>query len=335
MKLVKFTTIGLCALVLFTGCKKKEVEKEEVREELVKTTVLQKSEVARVLDLSTTLEGYETMSIAPSLTGRIEHIYVEVGARVSAGTNLVRMDQQQYNNAKLSVSNLQLELSRMEALRESGSVSQQALDQTKLGYDQACESLKFLETNTFVKARYPGVISAKNYEDGELYSGQAILTLTQINVLRAYVNIPENYFPLVKKGMNVDITTSIYPDKVFPATIEIVHPTIDAASHTFKVKLKIPNGNELLRPGMYANTTMALGKAEAMVVPYQSVQKLIGSNERYVYLNENGVAKRVFVKLGQRFDDRIEVIADEITEGVEIVTTGAERLVDGVKLKFN
>ena len=77
---------------------------------------------------------------------------------------------------------------------------------------------------------------------------------------------------------------------------------------------------------------LAMGQAEAIVVPYQSVQKLTGSNDRYIFLDKDGVAKRVFVQLGQRFDQDIEIISDEIAEGDRIVTVGQAKLVDGSKL---
>ena len=323
---------------LAVSCKQKDTAKQQtaqVREELVETTVLRPVEVMRTIDVSTTLEGWQKMSVAPGVTGRIEHIFVDVGSRVARGSNLVRMDQQQYNTTKLTFANLALELSRLEALVASGAVSQQTYDQTKLSYDQTKESLRFLEENTYVKAQFSGVISAKNYEDGELYSGQAILELTQINTLKALMAIPETYYPLVKAGMKVDVRSEIYPDTVFPATIEIVYPTIDASSHTFNVKVRVPNGDERLRPGMYVHTSLEMGKSTALLMPYQSVQKLTGSNERYVYINDGGVAKRVFVQPGQRFDDKIEVVADEIAEGVEVVTTGAEKLIPGCKLKIS
>ena len=331
----KVSLFLLCALVALTGCKFKPQMEELPREELVEVAPLAQSTIERVLSLSTTLEGFQKMDIAPSVTGRIEHIYTEVGTRVATGSNLVRMDQNQYNTTKLTYANLQQELARMEALVATGAVSQQTYDQTKLSFDQTAESLRFLEENTYVKAKFPGVISAKNYEDGELYSGQAILTLTQISVLKALVNVPESYYPLVHKGMNVDIICDIYPGEVFPATIDIVYPTIDPSSHTFQVRVRIPNSGERLRPGMYAYTKLALGQAEATLIPYQSVQKLTGSNERYIYVNDNGVARRVFVRLGERYDDRIEVNSDEINPGDEVVVTGAEKLVDGIKLKIN
>ncbi|MBQ0123604.1 MAG: efflux RND transporter periplasmic adaptor subunit [Bacteroidales bacterium] len=332
MKSAKYLLFAL-ALASVAACGPKQESKSvESRTEPVETTVLNKKTISRILEFSTTLQGYQTVNIAPSLTGKIEHIYVEVGANVKQGDMLVRMDQNQYNTTKLTYTNLTIEMQRMESLKESGAVAAQTYDQTKLSYDQICESFAFLEKNTFVKAPFSGVISAKNYEDGELYSGQPILVLTQISTLKALVNIPETYFPLVKAGMKLNITSDIYPEMNFPATIEIVYPTVDPASHTFQAKLKIANGSYKLRPGMYVKTTMTMGQADTFVVPYQTVLRLTGSNERYIYVDDNGVAKRVFVELGQRFDEDVEIISDEITEGTKVVTKGEARLVDGVKL---
>lgn len=336
MKLIKFTVLSAALFALVAcGPKQEEVQGEKVRKEVVKVEPLKKTEISRVVEFSTSLQGYEIMSIAPSVTGKIEHIYVEIGDKVKSGDMLVRMDQMQLNTTKLTYANLATNMERMESLHEAGSISQQNYDQAKLNYEQTKENLDFLQENTFVKARFNGVISAKNYEDGELYSGQPILVLTQIEKLRAYINIPEQFFPKVKAGMKVDIVSDIYPGQVFQGTIEVVHPTIDAATHTFQVKVRIPNGKDLLRPGMYVRTSMSMGKENTIVVPYQSVLKLIGSNERYVYVNDKGVAKRVFVELGQRFDDKIEISGEGIHEGVELVTVGQAKLVEGVQLTIS
>ena len=331
MKLSKFLLI-VPFVMAAAACGPKQESSQSERIEPVETTALKLKNISRVLDFSTTLEGYQTINVAPSITGKIEHIYVEVGANVKKGDMLVRMDQNQYNTTKLTYTNLTIEMQRMESLKESGAVAAQTYDQTKLSYDQIVESFAFLEKNTFVKAPFSGVISAKNYEDGELYAGQPILVLTQIGTLKALINIPETYFPLVKAGMKVDIQSDIYPGETFPASIEIVYPTIDAASHTFQAKLKIANGSYKLRPGMYVKTSMMMGQADTFVVPYQTVLRLTGSNERYIYVNDGGVAKRVFVTLGQRFDQDVEIISDEISEGTQVVTLGEARLVDGVKL---
>jgi RND family efflux transporter MFP subunit len=325
----------LAAAVAVTACGGKQTQQVmEQRAQLVETAPLAVSDISRELEFSTTLQGWQTLNVAPSLTGKIEHIYVEVGTTVGAGANLVRMDQNQYTTTKLTYTNLGVEMQRMESLRESGAVSQQVYDQTRLSYEQTKETLEFLEKNTYVKAPFAGVISAKNYEDGELYSGQPILVLTQIYTLKALISIPENYYPNVKKGMAVTLSSEIYPGETFPATIDIVYPTVDPASHTFQARLRIPNSALKLRPGMYVKTKMSMGMARAMVVPYQSVLKLTGSNDRYIFLDDGGVAKRVFVKLGQRFDENIEIISDELQEGDRLVVVGQAKLVDGSKLNI-
>jgi len=319
--------------VLAAACGGKQTEQQmEQRVEQVETAALALSEISRELEFSSTLEGWQTLNVAPSLTGKIEHIYTEVGTTVGAGTMLVRMDQNQYTTTKLTYANLGVELQRMESLRESGAVSEQVYDQTRLSYEQTKESLDFLEKNTFVRAPFSGVISARNYEDGELYSGQPILVLTQIHTLKALIAIPEGYYPNVKKGMQVEIVSDIYPGQVFPATIDIVYPTVDPASHTFQARLRIPNSGLKLRPGMYVKTRLSLGMARALVVPYQSVLKLTGSNDRYVFVDDGGTARRVFVELGQRFDENIEIISDQLHEGDRLVVVGQAKLVDGSKI---
>ena len=221
------TSVLILAVTVMAACGGKSENRQATttkkEAEKVKVQTLQNERIAKRLELSSTLEGYETMNISPSITGHIEHIYVQVGSRVQKGSMLVRMDQTQLNTTRINLNNTKTELDRVAALKASGSISQQVYDQTKAGYDQLVETERFQNENTFVKAQFAGVISAKNYEDGEMYTGAPILTLTQISRLKAIINIPETYYPLVKQGMKVDVYSDIYPDKDFPATIEIVY----------------------------------------------------------------------------------------------------------------
>jgi membrane fusion protein (multidrug efflux system) len=328
----------LIIAILVLGCnsnKKQDstsINETENKPATVSVEEINKQLSAHNVSYSTTLEGYEQVNLAPSVMGRISRIFVDVGDNVTKGENLFTMDENQYNTAKLNYTNLKTEMERVEQLIKSGSISQQIYDQTKLQLEQMEENLKFLEQNTFVKAPFSGVISAKNYEENEIFANMPVLILTQINVLKALVNVPESYYPLVKRGMNVEIISNLYPNDIFNGTVEIVYPTIDPITHTFKMKIKIPNNGNKLRPGMYTNVNMALGEIQTVIVPYQSVLKVQGSNDRYIFINDNGVAKRINVTLGQRFDDKIEIFANEDLQGLSLVVEGQAKLLEGTKL---
>ena len=148
------------------------------------------------------------------------------------------------------------------------------------------------------------------------------------------MNLSEQYFLSVKKGTPVELKSNIFPDRTFNGMVNIVYPTIDPASRTFTVEVKIPNKDEALRPGMYGTINFFIGETETVVVPALAVLKLQGANNRYVFLNKEGKAKRVDVTLGRRFEDQVEVISNEIGEGDELVVVGQGRLVDGSLLSI-
>ncbi len=331
---IKISMLMLAVIALLNACtpKAEKKQEEEIRVENVKTAVLETQEIARKIDFSTTLEPYNKVMVAPTMAGRIDKIHVEVGSKVQANQLLVEMDKTTYLQTKVSFDNLAVDFQRISTLYNSGNIAQQTYDQTKAQYESLKTNVQNLERNTFLRAPFSGVIAAKNYENGELYAGTPILLLVDMANLKAHINIPESYYPSIKEGMNVAITSDVFTDKEFKGIIEIVSPVIDATTHTFQVQIKISNAGGVLRPGMFARIGVDFDKINAKVVPYQAVLKLQGSNERYVYVNNNGVAKRVKVQMGKRYDDKIEILSDELKEGDQLVVVGQARLVDGVKV---
>jgi RND family efflux transporter MFP subunit len=337
MKQLNVVLIALMAgATVFTSCsggKKQDMTKSEDQLENVRVMTLASKQIDRELDFSANLQAVEEVNLVPVSPGRIEKIKVEVGTRVSKGQILVIMDQTSLQQAKIQIENLENDFKRYEALKNTGAISQQVYDQTLAQLNVQKKSLSFLQSNTTIKAPFSGVISAKNYEDGEMYTGaKPILTLVQMNSLKTFINVPESYYPLIKKGMKANVKSDIYPDKTFTATVFNIAPTINPATRAFEVELRIPNAGETLKPGMFGQVTLAMGNTNAMVVPYQSVLKLQGSSQRYIFINKDGVADRYDVKLGQRFDDQVEIICDSINAGDQLVVAGQARLVDGDKL---
>lgn len=343
--MIKNVILSTLAIAVLAGCSgKKDAEKDaNVVEPIpVKVQKLEKEDIARTLDYTASLEADEQVYYAPAATGRIEKIYVEVGDRIKKGQLLVEMDRTQLHQAEVQLKNLETEYNRAKLLNETQSISKQAYDAAVTQYEVAKANVDFLKENTKMLAPFNGVVTGKYFENGEVYSGGAfggaskpsIIAIEKINPLKAYVNLSEQYFLSVKKGTKVELKSSLYPDRVFNGTVSIVYPTIDPASRTFTVEIKIPNEDEALRPGMYGTINFFIGNTETVVAPAIAVLKLQGANDRYVFVNKDGKAKRVAVRLGKRFEDKIELISDEIQEGDELIVVGQGRLVDGSPLQI-
>ena len=308
----------------------------------VRTQILENTSLARTLDYTANLIAFKEINYAPASPGRIDKIYVEVGARIRKGQVLVEMDKTQLVQAQTQYETAKSSFQRVDTLYQMGSLSEQQYEQTKAQYDMAKSSYEFLVDNTTLTAPISGIVTGKYYENGELYSGApntmagkaAVLTLMQINPLKAIVNISQSNYPDVKEGMKVEIKSEIFPDQVFEGSVYKVYPVIDAATRTFKTELMIRNPKEALRPGMYAEISIQLRDEETLVVPSLAVLKQEGTNNRYVFLYEKGIAKRVDVTLGKRYDDRVEISGEGITEGAELIIEGQANLLSGTEVKI-
>ena len=338
--MIKNVILSARAIAVLAGCSgKKDSDKDtSVVEAIpVKVQKLEKENIARTLDYTANLQADEQVYYAPAATGRIEKIYVEVGDRIKKGQLLVEMDRTNLQQAEVQLKNLETEYNRAKMLNETQSISKQAYDAAVTQYEVAKSNVDFLKENTRMLAPFNGVVTGKYFENGEVYTGAAfggaskpsIIAIEKINPLKAYVNLSEQYFLSVKKGTKVELKSSLYPDRIFEGQVSIVYPTIDPASRTFTVEVKIPNDDEALRPGMYGTINFFIGNTETVVVPAIAVLKLQGANDRYVFINKDGKAKRVSVNLGKRFEDKIELISHEIQEGDELIVVGQGRVIDG------
>jgi len=263
-----------------------------------------------------------------------------VGSRVSKGQVLVEMDKTQLVQARTQLANARYNYRSIDTLYQLGSISEQQYEQAKTQYEVAKSNAEFLEDNTTLESPINGIVTGKYYENGEMYSGApntpagkaAVVSLMQINPLKAVVNVSQTYFPQIKEGMEAEITTDIYPDKIFDGNIYKVYPTIDKSTRTFQIEVLVKNNKELLRPGMFAKIEIELQEDEALLVPAISVLKQEGTNNRYIFLNNNGTAKKVAVQIGKRYDEKIEINASELQVGDQLVVEGQANLMDGTKL---
>ncbi|MDD4107232.1 MAG: efflux RND transporter periplasmic adaptor subunit [Prolixibacteraceae bacterium] len=349
MKQIKIFVLALTALtVLINSCspenKKDETSQtQNIREkEAVRVMELNIQTVARSVEYPATLEAYEEVHMVPASPGRIEEIYVETGDRVTKGTPLVQMDRTQLHQAEIQLKNIEVDFRRLDTLAKYGSIAQQQYDQLKAQYEVAKSNVDFLRENTRLLAPFNGVISGRYFEPGEMYSGTpntlagkaAVLSIVQIDRLKAIVSMSEKYYPMVKNGMETSVTSDMYEGKNFTGKVLRKHPTINPVDRTFTVEILLSNRENLLRPGMFSRVTFDLDEEEAILLPSMAVLKLQGSNDRYLFVYENGTARRISVTIGKRYDDNIEVFSDELEPGDQIIINGQARLLDGMKVEL-
>ena len=308
----------------------------------VKVTTLSKTKIARTIDYTATVLPFEEVNMAPSTPGRIDKIYIEEGEKVNKGDKLFLMDRTQLYQLKLQLSSLTKDLSRLDTLLKSGSAKQQQYDQMKTQYDVTKTNVDFMEENTLMKAPFTGVVTGKYFENGEIYSGapttqsgrSAVVTVMQVNLLKVNVSISEQYYPLIKKGMKAEITADVYKNEKFKGDVYRISPTISSSTRSFNVELKLPNRNDLLKPGMFVRVSMDLGEVETFVVPANTVLVQEGTNIRFVFVARTSTAERIEVTIGKRFDDQLEIISSNIKEGDMLITEGQAKLINGDKIEI-
>lgn len=346
-KSLTYLAVGIVAMPVLTSCggDGQETQTDAEVESLVRVDTIRTVDVDRKIEYTANLEANEQVYYAPTLTGtRIKRIHVEVGDHIKKGQLLVEMDANSLTQQELQLQNIETEYNRAVKLMETGSISQQNYDKAVTSYEVAKKAIETLKENTRLVSPFNGVVTGKYMEEGELYSGGAlggaskpsIISIEEINPVKAIVNISEQYYLEVKKGMNVSMKTDVYGSREFPGRVNIVYPSIDPKSRTFSVELLFANASEELRPGMYGTITFSTGKARTILVQSLAVLKVQGSNDRYLFLAKDGRAKRVSVKIINRYDDKVEVqpLDGEIADGDLIVTTGQAKLVDGRKLNI-
>lgn len=326
--------LAACSALLFVACSGEKENTEQAEEEtvqLVKVARVTEQAVPQVVSYTATIEPYKRNLISSSLPNRIKKIYVEVGDHVKAGQKLVDLDRSNLAQQKLQLDNLELEYNRVKELFAVGGASQQQVDQMRTQYETAKTSYENLDENTVLVSPTNGVVTARNYDNGDLATG-AILTVMQIQPVKVEVNISESDFTKVKLGMPVDVNVEVYGDEVFKGKVSLIHPTIDPATRTFVTEINIPNGDNRIRPGMFARVNIDFGNVNRVVVPDQAVVKRSGSGDRFVYVYKDGKVSFNQVQLGRHMDTSYELISG-VENGSEVVIAGQSRLKDDAPVK--
>lgn len=342
MKTIFRTIIVAGTVILAVSCgnnAKKTETAVTMAEDVAPSVAVAKVAVREVPQMATytsTVQPYVKNNIAPQSGNRIKAIKADVGDFVSKGQVLAEMDQIQLQQAELQMKNKEVEYERLKGLYEAGGLSKSDLDAIELAYQVSKTQYENLLENSVLRSPVTGVITARNYDVGDMYAMAApLFTVEQIVPVKLLVGVSESDYTKVKKGDKVEIVADALPGKVFEGKVRKIYPTIDPATRTFTVEIVVNNYKRELRPGMFARVTVTFGTNNSVVIPDVAVVKQQGSGERFVYiLNDDGTVTYQKVVLGRRMGTEYEVL-EGIPDGATIVTGGQIRLKDGIKVSVN
>lgn len=329
MKKIVFVSMVLAALMTFSSCgeqkddKKKEDAKPEVKIAAVETRLVPQTET-----YTATVESDVKNNIAPNTPYRIEKIYVEVGDNVRKGQVLVQLDASNLRQLKLQIENQKVEFNRTSQLYSVGGASKAEYDNAKTQLDVLSTQYAQLVQNTQLTAPISGVVTARNYDNGDMYSGTPILTVEQLNPVKLIINVSEVYYKNVVVGQPVEIALDAYEGEVFAGKVSIVYPTVDKTTHTFPVEVTVANSNQKVRPGMFARATISFDEIERVMIPDMAIVKQVGAGDRYVYTYKDGKVSYDKVELGKHMGEQYEVKSG-VEPGAQVVVAGMARLANG------
>ncbi len=324
--------------LMMASCGQKSAEQQQtvVVEEAPKVTVtrVHAENVPQLSTYPTTVEADIVNNITPQSASRINEILVEVGDHVKKGQRLATMDAINLEKIRLQVANDSIEYGRTKELYEIGAASQANFEAITLAYEVSKKSYANLLENTILTSPISGIITARNYDEGDMYAmAQPLFVVQNITPVKMLINISESNYSKVKKGMEVELVADAFPGETFKGKVNLVYPTIDPRSHTFPVEIIVDNKNEKLRPGMFTRVTINYGNNFRVVVPDNAVIKQVGADDKYVYvLNEDNTVTYTPVKLGVRMGNRYEIISG-LNDGDVIVTSGQTRLKNNIEVE--
>lgn len=266
--------------------------------------------------------------------------------RVSAGQKLVLLDdvnttsyQAQVDNARANLKLAETNYNRALELLKIGGGTQQNVDQMEIQLVNARNQLTTAERNlrnarenTVLTSPISGVVTARNYDPGDMTAQLPILTVARVQPVKAVINVSESDFSRVNKGMPAQLTFQTYGDEIFEGHVSLISPSVDTQSRTFGVEITIPNRDSRILPGMFGRATLNLGHMRHVVVPDKAVVKQPGSGNQYVYVYNDGKVSYNKVELGRRIGDSYEIISG-VPSGAQVVVAGQSRLSDGASVK--
>jgi len=334
--LKKLIILAALIAIVLTCCQKK-TEQEEVKEEFtsareVKIATARLGDISSYIEFSGKIEAEKTVNIAPSMSGRIDKLIVDVGSAVKKGDLLAKLDDTQLKQARTQFVNMEKNYKRMQELQKTGAIDGATFDEVETGYKIAKSSYEFVLENTDVRAPINGVVTLIFKKEGENYDAMMdpmLLRMMNLDEVKAKIQVSDVDINKIIKGQKVLLKVSS-SDEEFTGNVSFVSPEADIMSGTFNVEIAANNKNNILKHNQFARIKVLIKTSENTIIVSQ--QAILDAN--HVFIVENDKAVKKYVTLGLENEYEIE-ITEGLQDGETVVIRGNIGLSEGDKVEVS
>lgn len=292
-----------------------------------------------------TAQARESIIITPKAADTIRAIRFESGSRVRRGQILVEMAsvEQQADLAEARAANdaAQEELRRFQGLYDRGFASQARLDAVRANAEAAQARLNAGSSriaDRMLRAPFAGIVGLRLASPGQyVRPGDQIGTLDDISEIKLDFDVPETQLARLRPGVEIVARTAAFPDRTFAGVIDHIDTRVEPATRTVRVRAMLPNGDEVLRPGMLMTVEVRSNPRQTIAIPEIAILESAGSS--FVFRVSQGrggaqVAERVEIRTGQRSGGMAEVLSG-LEAGDLVVTEGVQMVRPGMPVRVN
>ena len=296
------------------------------------------------------LAAVHQVNVTSDVSGRVTEIMFTGGSSVKAGNPLVQLfdgpEQADLANFKAQATVAQLSLDRAKQLASRQFGPQATVDQAQAAYDQASAGIartQAIISQKLVRAPFDGELGVRHVEVGQyLTAGTQIVTLTDLSQLYANFTVTEKDSAQLKVGQTVRVAVDAYPGRTFEGKINAIEPQIATETRNIRVQATLDNPDHILKPGMFATTTVVLPeKPPVVTVPETAVDYTLYGDSVFLITEkkeDNGntslTAVRTFVRTGNRVEGRTEITSG-LKPGDRVVAVGQLKLQSGAAVAIS
>src|SRR6266404_5658701 len=295
--------------------------------------------VERTVSVVGTLAANAQAEVASEVEGQVAATLADLGDRVAENHVLARVRRDEIEarlrEAEASLAKASGDETRAEPLRAAGVISTQEYDQVRMALDVARarrDQLRIQLEHTDIRAPMDGSVAARLIDAGSyVKAGTVLFRIVQDDPLKFRGEIPERDVPALRPGQGVRVSVDAFPGEIFTGQVSRIGSAADPAARSLAFEALVPNADHRIRPGFFGHGEVVVSHDErALAVPRAALTSYAGVTK--LFLIEGGVAREREVKLGVDLGDGWVEIAEGMSQGKQVATSGLSKLADGTQV---